>query len=128
MLANGPVVNRALLNAEFPVGARSRNGGTVRFDNPDRINMYSRTYSIGYERQVGSMMGISVDFIRSESRNQYVLKELNPLLRSGPLAVNPSSRTNPLVGRVGEWAASVVTIEPVGEINYNSIQLSGTKR
>ena len=54
--------------------------------------------------------------------------ELNPLVRQGTLATNPSTRTNPLVGTVGEWAASVVTIEPVGEIDYNSIQFSGTKR
>jgi hypothetical protein len=128
MLVNGPTVNRALLNAEYPPGTTVRNGGTVRFDNPDRINMYSRTYSLGYERQIGSTMGVSVDFIRSEQRNQYVLMELNPLLRLGTLATNPSVRTNPLVGTVGEWAASVVTLEPVGEINYNSIQVSGTKR
>jgi hypothetical protein len=127
-LVNGPVVNRTLLNTEFPAGTQVRNGGTVRFDNPDRINPYSRTYSIGYERQVGSMMGISVDFIRSEQRNQYVLKDLNPLLRNGTLATNPVSRTNPLVGSNGEWAARVETIEPVGEINYNSVQVSGTKR
>jgi hypothetical protein len=128
MLLNGPTVNRALLNAQFPPGTRVRNSGTVRFDNPDRINPFSRTYSIGYERQVGSMMGLSVDFIRSEQRNQYVLKELNPLVRNGTLATSPVSRTNPLVGTVGEWVASVQTIEPVGEINYNSVQISGTKR
>ena len=62
------------------------------------------------------------------SANQYVLKELNPLVRSGTLATNPVTRTNPLVGTVGEWAASVVTLEPVGYINYNSVQVSGTKR
>jgi hypothetical protein len=128
MLVNGPVVNRTLFNEQFPPGTRVRNGGTVRFDNPDRINAYSRTYSIGYERQVGSMMGVSVDFIRSEQRNQYVLKELNPLVRQGTLATNANTRTNPLVGRVGEWAASVVTLEPAGSIDYNSIQVSGTKR
>ena len=89
---------------------------------------FSRTYSIGYERQVGSTMGISVDFIRSEQRNQSMLMELNPLVRQGTLATNPSTRTNPLVGTVGEWAASVTTLEPVGEINYNSVQVSGTKR
>ena len=127
-LVNGPVVNQALLNSMFPPGTRVRNGGTVRFDNPDRINPYSRTYSIGYERQVGAMMGVSVDFIRSEQRNQYVLMELNPLVRQGTLATSPSTRTNPLVGTVGEWAASVQTIEPAGEINYNSVQVSGTKR
>ncbi|HEX6164219.1 MAG TPA: TonB-dependent receptor [Vicinamibacterales bacterium] len=128
MLVNGPVVNRALLNQLFPQGTRVRNGGTVRFDNPDRVNMFSRTYSVGYERQLGATMGLSVDFIRSEQRNQYVLKELNPLLRNGTLATNPNTRTNPLIGRVGDWAASVLTIEPVGEINYNSVQFSGTKR
>lgn len=128
MLVNGPVVNRARLDTLFPPGTRVRNGGTVRFDNPNRVNMFSRTYSIGYERQLGSTLGFSVDFIRSEQRNQYVLRELNPLVRSGTLATNGVSRTNPLVGAVGEWAASVVTVEPVGEINYNSIQFSGTKR
>lgn len=127
-LVNGPTVNRSLLNAQFPAGTRIRNGGTVRFDNPDRRNSYARTYSIGYERQVGSTMGLSVDFIRSEQRDQYVLKELNPLVRQGTLATNPNTRTNPLVGQVGEWAASVVTIENAGEINYNSIQFSGTRR
>ena len=127
-LVNGPVVNRALLNAQYPAGTRARNGGTVRFDNPDRRNSFSRTYSIGYERQVGSTMGVSVDFIRSEQRNQYVLKELNPLVRQGTLATNANTRTNPLIGQVGEWAASVVTLENAGEINYNSIQFSGTRR
>jgi hypothetical protein len=128
MLLNGPTVNRALLNQMFPPGTRVKNAGTVRFDNPDRVNAFSRTYSIGYERQVGTMMGVSVDYIRSEQRNQYVLKDLNPLVRQGTLATNPVSRTNPLVGTNGEWLARVETIMPVGEINYNSVQVSGTKR
>jgi hypothetical protein len=127
-LVNGPVVNRTLLNSLYPPGTSVRNGGTVRFDNPDRVNMFSRTYSIGYERQIGATLGMSIDFIRSEQRNQYVLMELNPLVRNGTSATSPVSRTNPLVGSVGEWAASVVTLEPAGEINYNSIQFSGTKR
>jgi len=128
MLVNGPTVNRALLNQRYPQGTLQRNGGTVRFDNPDRHNAYARTYSLGYERQIGSMMGLSIDFIRSEQREQYVLKELNPLVRQGTLATNPSTRTNPLVGQVGDWAASVVTLENAGSINYNSLQVSGTKR
>jgi hypothetical protein len=127
-LINGPVVNRALLNSQFPVGTSVRNGGTVRFDNPDRRNSYARTYSIGYERQLGSTMGVSVDFIRSEQRDQYVLQDLNPLVRQGTLATDPNTRTTPLVGTVGEWAAGVQTLVNAGEINYNSIQFSGTKR
>ncbi len=129
LLVNGPVVNQALLDPMFPPGTRVRNGGTVRFDNPDRINAYSRTYSIGYERQVGSNMGLSVDFIRSEQRNQYVLMELNPLVRQRHARHRTPSRAP--IRSSGPWASgrpACMTIEPVGEINYNSVQVSGTKR
>ena len=128
MLINGPTVNRTLLNSQFPAGPRVKNGGTVRFDNPDRHNAYSRTYSIGYERQIGATMGVSVDYIRSEQRDQYVLKELNPPVRNGTLATNTISRANPLVGSVGEWTASVVTVVNAAQIDYNSVQVSATKR
>ena len=106
-----------------------RNGGTVRFDNPDRQNAYARQYSIGYERQFRTNLGLSVDFIRSEQRNQYVLLELNPLLRNSTVvAGSQNTRTNPLVGTANEWAASVVTLVNEGYIDYSSLQVSGTKR
>jgi hypothetical protein len=128
ILLAGPTVNHALIDATYPPGTRVRNGGTVRFDNPDRHSAYSRTYSIGYERQIGSSFGLSVDFIRSEQREQYVLMELNPLVRDTTLATGTNRRLTPLVGQVGEWAASVVTLVNEGYINYNSLQFSGTKR
>jgi hypothetical protein len=129
LLAAGPVVNHAAIDALYPPGSRIRNGGTVRFDNPDRKNAWSRQYSLGYERQVGANLGISVDFIRSEQRNQYVLKELNPLVRASTIVAQATpTRTNPLIGSVGDWAASVVTLVNEGYINYNTIQVSGTKR
>jgi hypothetical protein len=128
MLVNGPVVDYNRLAALYPPGTTVRNGGTVRFDNPDRRNAYARQYSLGYERQVGAAMGISVDFIRSEQRNQYVLMELNPIVRDGTLATQTNRRLTPLVGSVGDWAASVVTLVNEGYIDYNTIQFSGTKR
>ena len=122
-------VNHAQIDAVYPPGSRVRNGGTVRFDNPDRKNAYARQYSIGYERQFRTNLGLSVDFIRSEQRNQYVLLELNPLLRNSTVvAGSQNTRTNPLVGTVGEWAASVVTLVNEGYIDYSSLQVSGTKR
>jgi hypothetical protein len=122
-------VNHAAIDAAYPPGSRVRNGGTVRFDNPDRKNAYARQYSLGYERQFGTNFGLSVDFIRSEQRNQYVLMELNPPLRNSTVVAGSSNtRTNPLVGTVGEWAASVVTLVNEGYIDYNSLQISGTKR
>jgi hypothetical protein len=128
MLVNGPTVNHAAIDALYPPGTRVRNSGTVRFDSPDRKNSFSRQYSIGYERQVGRTFGVSVDFIRSEQRGQYILKELNPGVRSTGLATGTVTRTNPLVGSVGEWAASVVTVTNDGSIDYNTVQVGATKR
>ena len=127
-LVNGPTINHDLIDSRFPPGTRVRNSGTVRFDNPDRKNAYARQYSLGYERQLGSTMGLSVDFIRSEQRNQYILKELNPGVRNSDLATGTVTRTNPLVGSVGEWVASVNTLVNDGSITYNTVQVSGTKR
>jgi hypothetical protein len=128
VLRNGPTVDHAFIDASFPPGTRARNTGTVRFDNPDRDLAWARQYSLGYERQIGSNMGLSVDFIRSEQRNQYVLKELNPGVRDSGVATGRVTRTNPLVGSPGEFVASVVTLTNDGWIDYNTLQVSGTKR
>ena len=127
-LINGPTVNHALIDARFPPGTRVLNNGTIRFDNPDRVNAYSRQYSLGYERQLSSNGSVSIDYIRSEQRNQYILKELNPGVRNSTLATGQVTRTNPLVGNVGDWVASVVTVAPEAYIDYNTVQVSGTKR
>ncbi len=128
MLRNGPVVNHALIDTLFPPGSRIRNVGTVRFDNPDREVAWARQYSVGYERGLLADMAITVDYIRSEQRNQYMLKELNPGVRDTGLATGRVTRTNPLVGSVGEFAASVVTLINEGWINYNTLQVSLAKR
>ncbi len=127
-LVNGPVVNRAALDTRYPPGTLTKNGGTVRFDNPDRKNAFARQYSLGYERQLTSTAAIGVDFIRSEQRGQYILQELNPGVRDTTLATSQLRRLNPLVGSVGDWSARVITPINEGWINYHTIQVSATKR
>ena len=61
MLLTCPVVNRALLAQMFPVGTLQRNVGTVRLDDPDRRNPYTHQFSVGYERQLGGQLSVSVD-------------------------------------------------------------------
>ncbi len=128
MLRNGPVVNHAAIDALFPPGTRIRNTGTVNFDNPDREVPWARQYTIGYERQLGPDMAVTVDYIRSEQRKQYMAKELNPGIRDTTTATSTLRRTNPLAGTVGEFAASVQTPINVGWIDYNSLQVSVVKR
>jgi hypothetical protein len=128
MLANGPFIDHDLVDAQFPPGTLQRNVGTVRFDNPDRRLAYSRQYSIGYERQLGSDFAVSVDYIRSEQEAQYVLQDLNPGVRDTTTATSTLRRVNPLVGEVGEFAARVDTLVNEGWIDYNTVQVSATKR
>jgi hypothetical protein len=130
MLINGPVLNRAAIDAMFPPGSRIRNVGAVRFDNPDREVAWARQYSLGYERQLGNALSLSVDLIRSEQRAQYMLKELNPGVRDSTSAITNSTirRLNPLIGTVGEFASNVTTPINVGWIDYTSVQVSAEKR
>ena len=73
-------------------------------------------------------MGLSVDYIRSEQRNQYILKDLNPATRATGLATGAVSRLTPLVGAVREFDARVDTLTNDGWIDYDTVQVSGTKR
>ena len=127
-LVNGPTVNHALIDAQFPPGTLNRNVGTVRFDNPDRENSWSRQYSLGYERQIGATFGVGLDFIRSEQRGQFVLLDLNPGIRDTTVATSTLRRNTPLVGAPGEFAARVETIVNDGWVDYNTVQVSMTQR
>jgi hypothetical protein len=130
LLVNGPVVNHSAIDALFPPGSVARNTGTVRFDSPDREVPWARQYSLGYERQLGQTIALSLDFIRSEQRKQYMMFDLNPPLRSTGLATGSLTRTNtdPSVGEVGDYVARVETFRNVGWIDYNSLQVSLEKR
>jgi hypothetical protein len=135
MLRNGPTVNHAAIDAQFPVGTLQRNTGTVNFDNPDRVVAWSRQYTIGYERQLTGSTGLALDFIRSEQRDQYMAIDLNPPLRSngfaqavGPIPQGQITRTNPIVGSVNEFVARVNNIVNAGYIDYSTFQVSMTQR
>ncbi len=129
MLVNGPFVNRALLDSLYPPGTLARNTGTVRFDNPDRRGARGRgSTALDTRRSSVRRLAVGVDFIHSESRKQFVLYDLNPPLRSNGLATGSVTRTNPIVGAVGEFAGRVDTLVNAGSVDYDSLQFSGNKR
>jgi outer membrane receptor protein involved in Fe transport len=81
LLINGPVVNRALVNAQYPPGSLGRNTGIVFLDNPDRVVPKTHQFSFGYERQLAQQMAFTVDYIHSWNRDQLITYDLNPGLR-----------------------------------------------
>jgi hypothetical protein len=121
-LVNGPVLNRALLNALFPPGTTQANTGTVNFDNPDRHLPWSRQASIGIEKSFGANVAVSADYIHSEYRDLYLREELNPGLRDS------AGRTATLRRFDSRFPASVLKLSNLGYADYNALQTSFHKR
>ena len=121
-LVNGPVVNRALLNSMFPAGTLQKNTGTVDFDNPSRTVPYTRQASVGYERQFGTAMAASVDYIRNDLHDLYLRQDLNPGVRASTARTATVTRVNP------NFTASVLEITNLGWANSDSLQFSLVKR
>lgn len=121
-LVNGPVVNRALLDQRYPAGTKQKNSGTVRFDSPDRTVPFTQQASVGYERQIGTTMAASVDYIRNDLKELYVLRELNPGTRASTARTAAVTRPNP------NFTASVTEVTNLGWANSDSLQFSLVKR
>ena len=82
----------------------------------------------GYEQQFGRAVALTVDYLHSEQRNQFMLMDLNPAQRATVLATGAVTRTNPLVGSVNEFATRVDELVNEGWIDFDSLTFSGTKR
>jgi carboxypeptidase family protein len=103
-LVNGPTVDRALLEQQYPGGELLRNTGAT-WDNPDRRASHTDQYTIGYERQLSPSVAVSADYVRNNSRDMLMVLNLNPLERSNP-NVNASKLT-----RIGSPTLTEATAE-----------------
>jgi hypothetical protein len=122
MLVNGPVVNRALLDALFAQGVRQRNVGVVRFDDPARTTPYSQQLSIGYQRQLGASMSVTADYIHASNRAQYLQRDLNPGLRRTTARTATIDRVDP------NYVQSVFQVGNFGWMDYDALQAQFDKR
>jgi Carboxypeptidase regulatory-like domain/TonB dependent receptor len=142
-LVNGPVITpaaRAALDAQFPVGSQFQNTGAT-WDHPDRKVPSSHQVSLGYERQLGSSMSVSADYVRNMGRELLFTQQLNPTLRATPnTAQSPNVRQGSaaLTEAQAELRAQDPAFVPfttgvtiplnVGETNYDALQLALEKR
>jgi hypothetical protein len=122
MLVNGPVVNFDLLNQMFPPGTRLKNTGDVFLDNPDRKVPFSRQLTIGYQMELSSDMSVTIDYVRSESRDQIMRRNLNPPTRTS------TARTGRLVRPNPDFVQNVWEPVNLGWYNYDALQLMLVKR
>jgi hypothetical protein len=139
-LINGPVINRAELNARFPGGQLLRNTGAT-WDNPDRRTPYSDEITVGFERQLQSDLAVSADFVHSQGRDMLMVLNLNPQIRSSStvalstLTRVPGLTLNSAVAQLqqkypvfGQFTANVNQFVNSGELDYNAVMLQVKKR
>jgi Carboxypeptidase regulatory-like domain/TonB dependent receptor len=143
-LVNGPVITdatRADLAAQFPVGSRFQNTGAT-WDHPDRKVPSAHQVSVGYERQVGSDISVSADYVRNMGRELLFTRELNPTLRATPVTAQSASvrqgsadltaaqnelrASNPAF--VTNFSTGVSIPLNVGETDYNAVMVALEKR
>jgi hypothetical protein len=138
-LVNGPVINRTLLDQQFPPGRLLRNTG-ASWDNQDRVVPYSDEITLGYERQLASNLAVSADYVRAFGRAQLMSLDLNPGLRATTAATSPLVRQGSATlsqayealrvtyPGFANFTTAVTQPVNVGEIDYDALLLSVNKR
>jgi hypothetical protein len=122
LLAGGPTVNRQLLEQRYPPGSRIRNTGNVTFDNPDRKIPYTDQFTAGYERQLATNLSVSSDYVHARARDQLMLQDLNPGLRT------TTARTATVVRIDPAFVQAVNFPVNAGSIDYDALEAALVKR
>jgi Carboxypeptidase regulatory-like domain/TonB dependent receptor len=132
LLVNGPVLNRAAIDALYPPGSTVRNTGEVWMDNPDRHLPYARQASIGYERMLHRTLSVSADYTHMSNRSLPVRYNLNPGIKPNTGRTTPVVRTD-LLGLADQLAISpfltnVYTRYNMAETEYDGLSVQLEKR
>jgi hypothetical protein len=132
LLVNGPVVNRALVNALYPPGSIGRNTGVVFLDNPDRFVPKVHQVTMGYQRQLGTQMAATVDYVHSWNRDQLINFDLNPsrrvnTTRTGALVYTDLNNLAPRLG-ISPFVNQVLTRVNDGRSEFDGMNLQLEKR
>jgi hypothetical protein len=104
---------RALISAMFPSGTTRRNTGTITWDDPERQQPYFHQMSVGYEREIFTGVGISVDYVRMLGRDMFLNPNLNIPMGTNTVRDGPRVFNDPF----GILAGSLLP----GEAMYNNI-------
>ena len=143
-LRNGPFMTDEIRNAiatEVPPGSQFQNTGAT-WDHPDRLVPHSYQVTAGYERQLGTSISVSADYIHNFGRDLLFTKNLNPQVRSSDVVAQSTLTRTPtpeLVdamaqlrqqypGQFTTFTTGVTIPLNVGRTDYDALQLALEKR
>lgn len=132
LLANGPVLDRALIDRLVPPGTLARNTGITWVDTPDRKVPHVSTASLGYEHQLGQTMSVSADYIHTSGRDQFIWNNLNPGIKATTGRTAPLVRTDlqglaPQLG-LSPFSNDVRVRQNLGKTEYDALNVALDRR
>ena len=132
LLANGPVLNRDLLNQLVPPGSSFRNLGAVWLDTPERPVAHQDSVTFGYERELGTQVSFGVDYIHLWGRDLPLRYNLNQPVRAGTTRTDPITRVDfmGLADQLGiePFSSNVYIIENNASSQYDGLNFQIEKR
>ncbi|MDQ3253321.1 MAG: TonB-dependent receptor, partial [Acidobacteriota bacterium] len=146
ILANGPTVNRAVIDSIVGTGTLLSNPSPV-LDNLNRVMPSVRSTTIGIQREIFPNTALTVDYIHQQGVDQLLTINLNPGTRSSTSSTAAITRRYATLGQVlqnssvqvdtslfsnqpfeAARAVSVTTRVNQGSTDYNALQVSVDKR
>ena len=91
-------------------------------DKPSRYLPSIQQVSLGYQRQLGTRMSVSADYIHTFGRGLYMQENLNPGVRANTAAAGAIARVDP------NFVTNVYTRSNVGEYDYDGLNVQLEKR
>ncbi len=122
-LVNGPVINRALINSIVGTGALLPNAAPT-VDNSTRKMAYSRSFSIGMQRELVSKLAVTVDYIHSNGINQFLTVNLNPGRRATTASTAAITRQYATLGAVIQNSSFPVIVAPFSNQAYQNLAIT----
>jgi outer membrane receptor protein involved in Fe transport len=145
-LRNGPTIDRALIASIVGSSTLLPNPAPT-VDNTEREMPYTRSFSIGIQRELFSNMAVTADYIHTDGLSQFVSVNLNPGRRATTASTGTITRQFSTLGQVIQNSSvpvitdsfsnsafqnlavtNVTTRLNVGETKYDALQLSLDKR
>jgi hypothetical protein len=132
LLANGPILNRALLNQLFPPGTLIRNPNLVYLDHPDRVQPTSHQATVGYQAEFWSNLTFAADYFHIWTNGVAVQYDLNAGRRATTSRTGAITRVDFLgiadaLG-ISPFSTSVFTYLSDGEDRYDGLNLGLERR
>lgn len=128
-LANGPFLDRALLDRLYPPGTRLPNAGVVVFESPNRKQPWAHQATVGYGRELTATLAVQADYVHMRNKDMFLARNLNPSERVDTSRTGRITRTDAFGVLGGErYNQQVWVMENTGENQYDALNLSIEKR